>query len=144
MTLLNTDFKAAAAADFEAMVALRRAIHADPELGLQCTRTTAKLKAALAGLPLEIRDSGSTSGFVAILRGAQPGRTVLLRGDANDRLQNQVVFVSIVRRTASASIQASIRTSLVSASWTTAGSNPRSSNTRSSGFTERVSTDRGR
>ena len=81
MTLLNTDFAAAAAAEFEATVALRRAIHADPELGLHCTRTTAKLKAALAGLPLEVRDSRSTSGFVAILRGAQPGRTVLLRGD---------------------------------------------------------------
>ena len=81
MTLLNTDFTAAAAAEFEQMIALRRAIHADPELGLHCTRTTAKLKAALDGLPLEIRDSSSTSGFVAILRGAQPGRTVLLRGD---------------------------------------------------------------
>lgn len=81
MTLLNTDFRAAAAAEFDQMVALRRAIHADPELGLHCTRTTAKLKAALDGLPLEIRDSSSTSGFVAILRGNQPGRTVLLRGD---------------------------------------------------------------
>lgn len=81
MTLLNTDFTAAAAAEFEQTVALRRAIHADPELGLHCTRTTAKLKAAIEGLPLEIRDSSSTSGFVAILRGAQPGRTVLLRGD---------------------------------------------------------------
>ncbi|WP_205481145.1 M20 metallopeptidase family protein [Sphingomonas arenae] len=81
MTLLNTDFTAAAAAEFEQTVALRRAIHADPEVGLHCNRTTAKLKAALDGLPLEIRDSTSTSGFVAILRGAQPGRTVLLRGD---------------------------------------------------------------
>ena len=81
MTLLNTDFKAAAAAEFESTVALRRAIHADPELGLQCDRTTAKLKAAIEDLPLEIRDSRSTSGFVAILRGGQPGRTVLLRGD---------------------------------------------------------------
>jgi hippurate hydrolase len=81
MTLVNTDFHAAAEAEFDAMVALRRAIHADPEIGLHCTRTSAKLKASLQGLPLEIRDSGSTSGFVAILRGAQPGRTVLLRGD---------------------------------------------------------------
>ncbi len=81
MTLLNVDFRAAAAAEFEQTVALRRAIHADPELGLHCTRTTAKLKEALEGLPLEIRDSRSTSGFVAILRGGQPGRTVLLRGD---------------------------------------------------------------
>ncbi|WP_114228526.1 MULTISPECIES: M20 metallopeptidase family protein [Sphingomonas] len=81
MTLLNTDFRAAAAAEFDSMIELRRAIHADPELGLHCTRTTEKLKAAIAGLPLEIRDSQSTSGFVAILRGGQPGRTVLLRGD---------------------------------------------------------------
>lgn len=81
MTLLNTDFTAAAAAELEQTVALRRAIHADPEVGLHCTRTTAKLKAALQGLPLEIRDSSSTSGFVGILTGARPGRTVLLRGD---------------------------------------------------------------
>jgi hippurate hydrolase len=81
MTLVNTDFHAAAEAEYEAMVALRRAIHADPELGLHCPRTSAKLKASLEGLPLEIRDSTSTSGFVAILRGARPGRTVLLRGD---------------------------------------------------------------
>ncbi|GAA4033586.1 M20 family metallopeptidase [Sphingomonas rosea] len=81
MTLVNTDFHAAAEAEYDAMIALRRAIHADPELGLHCTRTSAKLKASLEGLPLEIRDSTSTSGFVAILRGARPGRTVLLRGD---------------------------------------------------------------
>ncbi|URD59738.1 M20 family metallopeptidase [Sphingomonas sp. KRR8] len=81
MTLLNTDFRAAAAAEFDQMIQLRRAIHSDPELGLHCTRTTQKLKAAIADLPLEIRDSRSTSGFMAILRGAQPGRTVLLRGD---------------------------------------------------------------
>ncbi|SFP89094.1 hippurate hydrolase [Sphingomonas rubra] len=65
------------------MVALRRAIHAEPEVGLHCPLTTEKAKAALAGLPLEIRDSRSTTGFVAILRGqtGDNGRTVLLRGD---------------------------------------------------------------
>ena len=40
MTLLNTDFTAAAEAEFEQTLALRRAIHADPELGLHCPRTT--------------------------------------------------------------------------------------------------------
>lgn len=63
------------------MVALRRAIHAEPELGLHNPLTTAKAKAALAGLPLEIREGPSTTGFVAILRGPANGRTVLLRGD---------------------------------------------------------------
>lgn len=67
-------------------IALRRAIHAEPEIGLACPKTTAKLKAALAGLPLDIHDSKSTSGFIAILRGGRGqagdnGRTVLLRGD---------------------------------------------------------------
>ncbi|HXH00515.1 MAG TPA: M20 family metallopeptidase [Sphingomicrobium sp.] len=64
-----------------ATIELRRAIHSDPELGLDTPRTRAKLKAALADLPLTIVDSSSTSGFVAILEGAAPGRTVLLRGD---------------------------------------------------------------
>ena len=62
-------------------ITLRRAIHADPELGLDLPRTTAKVKAALAGLPLEIREGPSTSGILAILRGPANGRTVLLRGD---------------------------------------------------------------
>lgn len=67
-------------------IALRRTIHAEPEIGLHCPKTTAKLKAALAGLPLEIHDSISTTGFIAILRGGRDeagdnGRTVLLRGD---------------------------------------------------------------
>jgi hippurate hydrolase len=63
------------------LIALRRSIHEEPELGLFTPKTTAKAKAALAGLPLEIREGPSTSGFVAILRGPQNGRTVLLRGD---------------------------------------------------------------
>ena len=81
-----TDWSEAGEAELGEVIALRRAIHADPEIGLHCTRTTQKLKAALAGLPLEIRDSRSTSGFVAILRPSDPaaggnGRSVLLRGD---------------------------------------------------------------
>jgi hippurate hydrolase len=74
---------AAAAEQYDDVVALRRAIHAEPEVGLHCPLTTEKAKAALAGLPLEIRDSASTTGFVAILRGqtGDNGRTVLLRGD---------------------------------------------------------------
>ena len=82
MTLQQTDWTAAAEAAHGETIALRRAIHADPELGLDCHRTTAKLKAALAGLPLDIRDSRRTSGFIARLEGGKGrGRTVLLRGD---------------------------------------------------------------
>jgi hippurate hydrolase len=49
------------------MVALRRAIHAEPELGLSLPLTTAKVTQALAGLPLDYREGPSTTGLVAIL-----------------------------------------------------------------------------
>ncbi|MBS3928305.1 MAG: amidohydrolase [Sphingomonadales bacterium] len=64
------------------IVALRRAIHMEPELGLETPKTRDKVRAALAGLPLEWREGPSTTGLVATLKGgAGPGRTVLLRGD---------------------------------------------------------------
>ncbi|URW75362.1 M20 family metallopeptidase [Sphingomonas donggukensis] len=86
MNAPTKDWTAAGAAELDDVIALRRAIHADPEIGLHCPRTTAKLRAALEGLPLEIYESTSTTGFVAILRGGaggagDNGRTVLLRGD---------------------------------------------------------------
>jgi len=64
------------------IVSLRRAIHAEPELGLQTPKTRDKVRAALAHLPLEWREGPSTTGLVATLKGgAGEGRTVLLRGD---------------------------------------------------------------
>lgn len=64
------------------IVSLRRAIHAEPELGLDTPKTRDKVRAALANLPLEWREASTTSGLVATLKGgAGPGRTVLLRGD---------------------------------------------------------------
>ncbi len=64
------------------IVALRRAIHAEPELGLHTPLTRDKVRRALAGLPLEWREGPSSTGIVATLKGgAGPGRRVLLRGD---------------------------------------------------------------
>ena len=69
------------------IVSLRRAIHAEPELGLATPMTRDKVRAALANLPLEWREGPSTTGLVATLKGgAGPsgengGRIVLLRGD---------------------------------------------------------------
>ena len=64
------------------IVALRRAIHAEPELGLDTPKTRDKVRAALADLPLEWREAKTTSGLVATLKGgAGSGRSVLLRGD---------------------------------------------------------------
>ncbi|MEO6387301.1 MAG: M20 family metallopeptidase [Croceibacterium sp.] len=61
--------------------ALRRAIHAEPELGLDTPLTLAKARAELADLPLEWREGPSCTGAIAVLKGAKPGPTVLLRGD---------------------------------------------------------------
>ena len=63
------------------ITALRRAIHAEPELGLDTPKTLAKVKAELAGLPLEWREGPSCTGAVAVLNAGKPGRSVLLRGD---------------------------------------------------------------
>ena len=60
---------------------LRRAIHAEPEIGLDLPRTQRKVLDALAGLPLEISLGTSLSSVTAVLRGAKPGKTVLLRAD---------------------------------------------------------------
>lgn len=81
MSFVNAGWTEAANTILPDIVSLRRAIHAEPELGLNTPKTTAKLRAALAGLPLEIREGPSTTGFVALLRGDGRGRTVLLRGD---------------------------------------------------------------
>jgi hippurate hydrolase len=63
------------------LVELRRAIHAEPELGLELPRTREKLLERIEALPLEIETHAKTSGVVATLRGAKPGRAILLRAD---------------------------------------------------------------
>lgn len=81
----NADLLDSAHAIADNIVALRRAIHAEPELGLHTPLTQAKVRAALAHLPLEWRSGPSTTGEVAVLKGARPGHPgrsrVLLRGD---------------------------------------------------------------
>ena len=63
------------------IVTLRRAIHAEPELGLDTPKTRDKVRAELADLPLAWREGPSTTGAVAVLKGGKPGPSVLLRGD---------------------------------------------------------------
>jgi hippurate hydrolase len=60
---------------------LRHALHREPEIGLDLPRTQAKVLAALDGLPVEITLGHALSSVTAVLRGARPGPTVLLRGD---------------------------------------------------------------
>lgn len=80
--ITNDELTAAAEAIGPEITALRRAIHAEPELGLETPKTMAKVREALADLPLEWREGPQTTGQVAILKGgAGEGRRVLLRGD---------------------------------------------------------------
>jgi hippurate hydrolase len=78
---LTIDWLADSLAANAQTIALRRAIHREPELGLRTPKTLAKVMAALEGLPLSFKTGPSTTGLIAILDGARPGRTVLLRGD---------------------------------------------------------------
>lgn len=64
------------------LVALRRELHREPEVGLELPRTRDRVLGALQGLPLEITEGTSTTSVTAVLRGgAGPGPVVLLRGD---------------------------------------------------------------
>lgn len=65
----------------EKMVALRRSIHREPELGFDTAKTARKVLDALDGLPLEIETGVAQNGIVATLRGAKPGPTIGLRAD---------------------------------------------------------------
>lgn len=62
-------------------VAFRRDLHQHPELGLDLPRTTAAVRAALAGLDVEIVQGTSNSGLIVTLKGDPQGSTILLRGD---------------------------------------------------------------
>jgi hippurate hydrolase len=60
---------------------LRRAIHREPEIGLDLPKTQRKVLGALDGLPLEVTTGKELSSVTAVLRGGKPGPVVLLRGD---------------------------------------------------------------
>ncbi|TLW93092.1 amidohydrolase [Saccharomonospora piscinae] len=62
-------------------VALRRALHRHPEVGLQLPATQRAVLDALDGLPVETTLGTGTTSVTAVLRGAEPGPAVLLRAD---------------------------------------------------------------
>ena len=65
---------------YDELVSLRREFHRHPELGFEEHKTQEKIIAYLKDLGLQPEKIGGT-GVVAVLRGAEPGRTVLLRAD---------------------------------------------------------------
>jgi amidohydrolase len=62
-------------------LALRRSLHRHPEVGLQLPRTQQAIIDELADLGLEVHKGESVTSVIALLDGARPGPTVLLRGD---------------------------------------------------------------
>src|SRR5579859_59178 len=78
---MSAGFTDDAAAISDDLAELRHAIHSEPEIGLDLPKTQHKVLSALAGLPLEVTTGQALTSVTAVLRGGQPGATVLLRGD---------------------------------------------------------------
>ena len=65
----------------EDLIALRRDFHAHPEIGFEEVRTAGIVAQRLRDLGLTVRENIGVTGVVGILRGAKPGKTVLVRAD---------------------------------------------------------------
>ena len=81
MPIPAADLLAAARADADRTVDLRRRLHRQPEIGLHLPQTQTTVLAELAALPVKVTTGGSTTSVVGVLRGARPGPTYLLRAD---------------------------------------------------------------
>ncbi len=95
----GADLRDAAAGIHPDVVDLRRAIHREPELGLELPRTQAKVLEAITGLGLVVSTGESSTSVVADLDTGTPGPTVLLRGDMDAlplQEDNDVPFQSVV------------------------------------------------
>lgn len=65
----------------QAVIAWRRDIHQNPELGNQEVRTAAIVAAHLRALGLKVRTGIAVTGVSAVLKGAKPGPRIALRAD---------------------------------------------------------------
>jgi amidohydrolase len=65
----------------QSLITMRRDLHQHPELGFKEFRTSGILADHLEQLGLEVKRGIAGTGVVARLRGAQPGRTVMVRAD---------------------------------------------------------------
>jgi amidohydrolase len=82
---------------FEATVAVRRDLHAHPEIAFEEHRTAALVAERLASLDVETHPGIGGTGVVGLVTGAHPGPTIMLRADM-DALpmpeENDVPYVS--------------------------------------------------
>ena len=63
------------------LIALRRALHQHPELAFEEVWTAATLAARMRALGLSVTEGIGGTGVLAVLDGAKPGRTLLVRAD---------------------------------------------------------------
>jgi hippurate hydrolase len=83
-------------------VALRRAIHANPEVGLDLPATQQAVLSSLDGLGLELYTGERVSSVVAVLDGASAGPTTLLRADMDALPMTEDTGLDFASRTADA------------------------------------------
>jgi amidohydrolase len=63
------------------VVATRRDLHVHPELGFEEHRTSAIVAERLGAVGFEVHTGIGQTGVVGVLRGARPGKTIMLRAD---------------------------------------------------------------
>jgi amidohydrolase len=63
------------------MIALRRELHRHPELAFEEVWTAATLAERMRALGLVVQDGVGGTGVLAVLEGAKPGKTLLIRAD---------------------------------------------------------------
>ena len=75
---LTIDVPAEVAAE---VVSTRRDLHQHPELGFEEHRTSGLVAARLRALGFDVESGIGKTGVVGVLRGARPGKTIMLRAD---------------------------------------------------------------
>src|SRR5262249_14595783 len=78
---LEQDIRQRAAQIESKLIAWRRDIHENPELGEQENRTAGIVADHLKKLGLEVKTGVARTGVVAVLKGGKPGPVVALRAD---------------------------------------------------------------
>jgi len=66
---------------FASAVEMRRDLHRHPELGFAEHRTAGIVATHLRALGIDVHEGIATTGVIGVLRGARPGRTIMLRAD---------------------------------------------------------------
>src|ERR1700677_3594980 len=85
---------------YDPMVDIRHDLHAHPELAFEEVRTTKTITERLVSLGFEIRPCPTSTGAVARLLGAKPGKRVMIRADIDGLPVNEESGLSFASQTA--------------------------------------------